>query len=243
MTLLGLLLTCLAAASPGGNQSIDNFQHAKLQLVALYAEHRVTIYSGCAFEADKSVDYRRCNYRPQHGSERAHRIEWEHVVPAEAFGQAFVAWRVGDAACVDVRGKAYRGRKCASKVSAEYRHMEADLYNLYPEIGELNLLRSNYGMAEIPGDAGVLTPLRVKIAGGKFEPAPEVKGDIARTYLYMDDAYPGRGIVSRKNRALFEAWSRADPVDAWECKRARRIEAIQGNRNTFVSDACARDEL
>jgi deoxyribonuclease-1 len=239
---VGLLLTCLGVAV-GGNQSIETFQHAKAQLAQLYAEHRVTLYSGCAFGADKAVDYNRCDYKPRRASERAHRIEWEHVVPAEAFGQAFAAWREGDPRCVDVHGKAYRGRKCASKVSAEYRHMEADMYNLYPEIGELNLRRSNYSMAEIPGDEGRLQPLQVKIAAGKFEPAPQVKGDIARTYLYMDDAYPGRGIISRKNRPLFEAWNKADPVDAWECRRARRIEAVQGNPNKFVAEACAEAQL
>src|SRR5437870_12620997 len=28
--------------------------------------------------------------------------------------------------------------------------------------------------------------------------------------------------------------TKADPVDAWERERARRIEAIQGNRNPFI---------
>ena len=50
----------------------------------------------------------------------------------------------------------------------------------------------------------------------------------------MDDAYPGRGIISRKNRKKFKAWDKADPIDAWERKRAKRIERIQGNVNKFV---------
>ncbi len=47
-------------------------------------------------------------------------------------------------------------------------------------------------------------------------------------------AYPGHGILSRSNQKLFDAWNRADPVDEWERARARRIEAIQGNRNPFI---------
>jgi deoxyribonuclease-1 len=31
------------------------------------------------------------------------------------------------------------------------------------------------------------------------------------------------------------AWHTIDPVDAWERERARRIEAMQGNRNPFIS--------
>jgi deoxyribonuclease-1 len=50
----------------------------------------------------------------------------------------------------------------------------------------------------------------------------------------MDWAYPGHGIISRSNQKLFEAWNKEDPVDDWERERARRIEAIQGNRNPFI---------
>jgi deoxyribonuclease I len=56
----------------------------------------------------------------------------------------------------------------------------------------------------------------------------------ARTYLYMDGAYPGHGIISRSNQKLFAAWNTEDPVDDWERERANRIEAIQGNRNPFI---------
>ncbi|WP_087107254.1 endonuclease [Halomonas citrativorans] len=35
---------------------------------------------------------------------------------------------------------------------------------------------------------------------------------------------------------LFEAWNRMDPVDEWELERNRRIAAIQGNGNPYVSN-------
>jgi deoxyribonuclease-1 len=56
----------------------------------------------------------------------------------------------------------------------------------------------------------------------------------------MDAAYPGRGILADKNRKLFAAWAKEDPVDAWECERNRRIAALQGNPNPFVADQCPR---
>ena len=46
----------------------------------------------------------------------------------------------------------------------------------------------------------------------------------------MDSVYPDRGIISKKNRKLFDAWNKSDPVDELECERARRIERKQGNR-------------
>ena len=54
----------------------------------------------------------------------------------------------------------------------------------------------------------------------------------------MNSVYSGRGIISKKNRKLFDVWNKSDPVDEWECERARRIEEIQGNRNEVVMRYC-----
>ena len=57
-------------------------------------------------------------------------------------------------------------------------------------------------------------------------------------YSNMDTADPERGIISDKNRPLFEAWDKEDPVDAWECERDRRIAQLQGNHNPFIIAVC-----
>ena len=116
--------------------------------------------------------------------------------------------------------------------------MEADLYNLVPAIGEVNGNRSNYSMADIPGEVREYGSCDVEIKGRKVEPRPAVRGNIARTYLYMDWAYPGRGIITDQERVLFEKWAEADPVDTWECERARMIEKVQRNENPFVTSKC-----
>ncbi len=116
--------------------------------------------------------------------------------------------------------------------------MEADLYNLVPAIGEVNGLRSNFSMAMISGEKRAFGKCDIEIENRKVEPTESIRGNIARTYFYMDSAYPDRGIISRKNRTLFKAWDKADPVDNWECKRARKIEKIQKNRNKFVMNQC-----
>jgi len=116
--------------------------------------------------------------------------------------------------------------------------MQADMHNLVPAIGEVNGLRSNYSFAMIPGEERRFGSCDMEISNRKAEPPTDVRGDIARTYFYMDDAYPGRGIISKKNRKLFQAWDTQDPVDEWECERERRIRAIQGNENVFVNRSC-----
>jgi deoxyribonuclease-1 len=160
------------------------------------------------------------------------------VVPAEAFGQSFADWRDGNAHCIR-HGKKYKGRKCAEN-NPEFARIEADLYNLWPEVGELNGLRNNYSMAELGAEkmGGDFGGCKAKIEDKKFEPMPSAKGRVARVYLYMDQSYPGRGIVSDKNRKLFEAWDRLHPVDTWECQRAKRIEDIQGNANPMLKGRC-----
>lgn len=224
-----------------GNTANDSFNKAKKHLERVIykeQEHRIDIYCGCKYDERKEVDFASCGYTPQKDNKRAHRIEWEHVVPAEAFGQSFPEWRNGHPECVDNKGKSFKGRKCAEKVNPEYRLMQADMYNLYPAVGEVNGMRSNYSMAMIPGGQYRFGECTTKIEDRKIEPRPEVRGEIARTYMYMERAYPGHGIISNKNEKLFQAWDKADPVDEWECERASQIAKIQGNINMVVDQAC-----
>ena len=220
-----------------GNTRIASFHDAKRAMKDVFADHRRTLYCDCQYDGRGEIDFTSCGYVPTKASKR--RVEWEHVVPAEAFGRSFREWREGHSECIDKKGKPFHGRNCARKTSSEFRRMEADMYNLYPEAAELNRLRANYAMAMIAGEARAFGGCDVEIADHEIEPRPEIRGDIARTYAYMDAAYPGRGVLSDKNRKLFEAWSHEDPVDAWECERAARIASMQGNTNEFVMAACA----
>ena len=219
------------------NTQITSFSKSKNLLLKLYKDHPVTLYCGCSFSG-KKPDLSSCGYIPKKDWKRANRIEWEHVVPAHAFGQSLPEWRDGNPMCVSKKGKKYKGRRCAEKVNKQYRRMQADMYNLYPAIGEVNDRRSNYTMAIIEGEKREFGKCDVEISRKEVEPREEIRGEIARTYLYMDSVYPGRGIISKKNRKLFNTWDRSDPVDQWECERTRRIEMIQDNRNEIVIRRC-----
>ena len=217
-----------------GNTTIATFRQAKGHVMEITKDRRETFYCGCRFDEDKAIDHASCGYRVRKNQKRASRMEVEHVVPAEAFGKSFKAWREGHPECVTKKGKRYKGRRCARKVSRLFRRMEADLYNLQPAIGEVNGDRSNYSMAEIPGEAREYGACDVEIEGRRIEPKPSIRGDIARIYLYMDQAYPKRGIVGKQRRRILRAWATEDPVDDWERTRAKRIARIQGNVNPFV---------
>ena len=236
--ILAVIIALAGTAWPGGetfgNNEIQSFAKAKrLLLVKIYHDHRVSLYCGCEFGPNKRIT-RRNGYKPMRDNARAARIEWEHVVPAATFGRTFKAWRDGHPACVTKKGKPYKGRRCANKASREYRYMQADLYNLYPVVGELNGLRSDYPYTIIPLEKRRFGDCDFEIEKRRVEPAPHIRGDIARTYLYMMWAYPGRVALCPEAMRVIREWAEADPVDDWERTRARRIEAAQGNVNPFV---------
>lgn len=222
-----------------GNNSVANFRVAKTIATRLHAARGLTLYCRCQY-LKKVIDGESCGYRSPRDPVRAKRLEWEHVVPAEAFGQSFVEWREGSPLCKK-KGKRFRGRKCAEK-NPEFARMEADLYNLFPEVGEVNGLRSNFSMAEVSAlgkFAGIsFGKCRARIFQSKFEPMDFAKGTVARTYLYMDHAYRGHGIISDKNRKLFEAWDKTYPVEPWECELYREIRKVQKNENPILSKRC-----
>ena len=116
--------------------------------------------------------------------------------------------------------------------------MQADLYNLYPAIGAVNALRQNYNFQMLPGEKPDFGSCEMKIADRKAEPPIRSRGQIARTYKYMADAYAPRYRMSRQQAQLIDAWDKMYPVDVWECTRARRIERLQGNENPFVKERC-----
>lgn len=216
-----LLVVTNAVAEPPAS-----FRQSKRILTTLYQEHPRTFYCNCDYRAEGKKlrpDWDSCGFKPRKNAKRAARIEWEHVVPAWAFGHQRQCWQQG-------------GRKGCRK-DPQFRRMEADLHNLVPAIGEVNGDRSNYSFAALAGEPRRYgrCDMEVDFKARKVEPPAARRGDIARAYFYMRDQYGIR--LSRQQRQLFEAWHRLDPVDDWEIRRNRLIADIQGNSNPYIREA------
>ncbi len=237
------LLIFLATGGQAQNVSNDSYIHAKRMLEGnVYFDHPHTLYCDAVFDMDKNITLPKGFETTQYKS-RAHRMEWEHIVAAENFGRTFDAWRDGDKICVNASGEPYKGRKCAEKVSKEYRLMQADMYNLYPAVGAVNAARRNYRFTELDSNVpSAFGSCLMKIDGRSVEPPARARGIIARTHLYMQDVYPSFHL-SHAQQQLMTAWDKAYPVDAWECQRTRRIEVLQKNENKRVKDACLKRGL
>lgn len=219
------------------NEKIESFSKAKKLLEkSVYFDNRETLYCTASFDAKKNIMLP-LGYKSEKYVKRSKRVEWEHVVPAENFGRTFTEWREGDAQCVNNKGNAYKGRRCANKASKEYRLMQSDLYNLFPAIGAVNAMRSNYNFTMLPDERSDFGSCQMKIDNRKAEPPITARGRIARTYFYMEQAY-SRYSMSKSQRQLMSAWDKQFPVSSWECKRAKRIEKLQGNVNNVIKTRC-----
>ena len=232
-----LLSTLLFSAS-------TSFSKSKKELRKIYSDHQTTIYCGCKYNyKDKKnmINRKSCGYTPRHErtkkgnvNQRARRIEWEHLIPAENFGRQFSCWRDGNPKCVSLKGKAYKGRKCCTKVNKKYKLMQADMHNLFPAVGELNADRKNFRF-----DFEVAEPkqygqckFNVLFKQKRARVREELRGVIARDYLYFNKYHNMR--LSKQEMKKYTAWNKQYPADVWEIKRNKRITKIQGNSNQFI---------
>ena len=210
---------------PLPKSNVRDFDDAKTHLRRLFSRGR-DFYCSCSYDLTKRphVDPSSCGLRSK--SERAKRIEWEHVVPASFYGRQFAAWKKGDQSC---RGRNKRGRECARKVSSAFRQIEGDMYNLVPAVGELNAVRGDNSFGEVQGEPREFGACDFETLANTTEPKADIRGNIARIYFYMDARYPEFGIVHASNQTMLQNWALADPIDAAERDRVRKIELIQGN--------------
>lgn len=130
-----------------------SFEESKKELAMLYdslgSAYQYDFYCNAPFKANKKGKYTKFEvvksdlYTPRNEytkkgkiNQRAKRIEWEHIMPAQNFGKHLPCWKEG-------------GRK-ACKNDPTFAKMESDKQNLVPAIGEINGDRSNFRYAEAP---------------------------------------------------------------------------------------------
>ncbi|WP_438767929.1 endonuclease [Kushneria sp. TE3] len=217
------LFLLLIAALPALAEPPGSFSSAKRVAWEIHADHKNTFYCGCQYDGPGNTpDLSSCGYEVRKQEVRANRIEWEHIMPAYDFGRALQCWQEG-------------GRSNCRSNNDDFKRAEADLVNLVPSLGETNGDRSNMRLGMIAGNDYYQygqCESRVSFAERTFQPRPEVRGWVARTYWYMRDTY-GISISSQQNQ-LFTAWNKQYPVTDWERLRNRRIVAIQGQGNSYV---------
>ena len=228
MMFLAMLMAtsnCALASAP------TTFEQAKVELrQKVYYDRNTSeagdLYCGCNWKwvgrSGGRVDFASCGYEVRAQENRAQRIEWEHVLPAYAFGSQRQCWQNG-------------GRKNCIDTDPVFRKMEADMHNLDVSVGEVNADRSNFRYGVLPSTPKQYgaCPTRTDFQQRVTEPRDQIKGAVARIYFYMHDRY---GLsMSKAQQQLLMAWDHQYPVTAWEQERDRRIARIMGHSNPFVT--------
>ena len=210
-----------------------SFSKSKKHLKKIYLQSNknFTIYCGCSFDSNKQIDHTSCNYSPHKDkNKRSHRLEFEHIVPAHALGKNLQCWK--EPICEKRNKKKYKGRKCCSKISYEFKQMQSDMHNLFPSIGEVNGDRSNFVFGEIEGEERKYGQCDFEVKNRISEPKEFIRGNIARSYFYMSHQYKMK--ISDEYEEMLREWHFSDPPDDWERDRNSLIEDVQGNRNPFI---------
>ena len=227
-----------------GNVTFRDISASKKELWKIYEQKPETFYCGCDI-SEKQPVHSSCGYSDQ--SSLSYGIESEHIVPLSTLSKNTPAYFRGNKDCLMENGKRYKGRLCARKVDERFQAMESDLYNLVPVIAAVNRKRSNFRFGEIEGEEQAIQGCDFEVgeviisrkAKKAVEPRDEVKGFIARTYLYMTRAYRSEYQIWSDERDLMQEWNKKYPPDEWECDRAEHIELVQGNRNKVVFGRCS----
>ncbi|WP_400191629.1 endonuclease [Hymenobacter sp. B81] len=136
--------------------------------------------------------------------------------------------------------------------------MQADIHHLFPTVVQWNSDRGSDPFAEIPDNQttkwiwGLSSQSSIPASNiaeysedtnNQFEPREDHKGNLARAAFYFYTVHAGQNFDAGKGQlsaladpATLYQWHLADPVDARELERNRRVAASQGNYNPYIID-------
>ena len=211
-----------------------NFTEAKKWAWKIFSFHRNSFYCDCSFTPLGAVLSETCTYKPANVNQRSYRIEWEHIMPAQTFGKTRPCWN--RKLCVDQIGNSYKGRACCAKIDQIFQRMEADLHNLVPAIGSINQARGTlyFGEVKEPFEYIMGCPIKINRKEKMVEPRDEIKGTVARAYLYMSEKY--NVPLSLEQQKLYQAWHKGFAPLEWEIRWNRLVKVIQGNSNHYIEN-------
>lgn len=196
-----------------------------------FSDNMQTLYCQCQFDHQKKINLSSCGMQSAQDIKRARKLEWEHMMAAEHFGKHFECWRTP---LCEKNGKYYKGRRCCQKIDSRFRHIESELYNLWPAVGLVNQARSNYRFSILDGRRDFYgCAFSVDKQTRRAEPPDYAKGIVARANLFVADYYGIR--ISNAQRQLLNAWNQLYPADNRERAWAARVAKIEGYNNPYIN--------
>jgi len=207
---------------------LPNFNAAKKEARLIYAQNRQTFFCAIPFDEKGKVNLSLCTHCPK----KTVNIQWMPVVPIPLLAKNLLCFK--ENICKDKKRGFYKGIQCCRQKNRQFNIMEADLHNLVPEIAFFKSQRRDYAFDDIPSSSSSSKCHFVIDTQNKIvSPDPQLRGIIARAYLYMHDTYPLA--LPPKEIALYRKWHQQYPPSDWEKRRNEKIQHIQGNRNPYIN--------
>ena len=180
----------------------------------LYPQGGTELYCGVGFDGARSASV-------------SEALSIEHAFPADAIAET-------EPGCTN--------RSCSA---TRVQRAMADMQNLWPAFQRVNASRSRLRYGVVAEDNARrftdFCPNFKRTSGAKavVEPQDDVKGDLARSLVYMHFVYglPLEDAVVDKDLLL--TWMHADPPDAEEMRRNALIDRLQGTPNPLLLEAFA----
>jgi deoxyribonuclease-1 len=196
-----------------GQRTYQNYDEARrIFWRKLYPAGGTELYCGIPFDGTRR-------------NEAGEALSIEHSFPADAIAES-------EPGCTD--------RTCSATRVA--RAM-ADLQNLWPAFQRVNSSRARLRYGEITGEGSrrftEICPDFERTSGAKavVEPRDDVKGDVARSLVYMHFVYGLALEDAVADKGLLLNWMQADPPDAEEMRRNALIDQLQGTPNPLLQEA------
>lgn len=222
-------LFCFFLLGPIQNNYAIVKKEQKSQLLNIYKSHRYTFFCDQSFDGNGEASIQHCKNCPF----IKNRIVWMSIVPESALVKNKMCYL--EKLCVNNSGVRFKGVRCCLEIDEQYKRISRDLYNYVPELNFFKKQRSHYHFGFISDkertrqDCQFYIDKKNKIV----EPAPHLRGMIARTYLYMRDTYQ-LPLTSDELR-LYHSWHHQYPITEWERERSDKIKAIQGKGNHYIN--------
>lgn len=166
-------------------------------------------YKRTAF-SDKAYDYdpATCMRKLYLVEDPRQEVVFTRIVPENLIAQDLACYK--EDLCTGMLGESYHGKRCCRKIDKTYKAYERDMFNL------MSL------------EKGSRYP--------SVQPPLHYRGNIARVFLYMTQAYKLK--LSKNQYEKYEKWDKEDKVDEKECKLYQTIYKIQGRENPWIKSSC-----
>lgn len=201
----------------------------KKQLLDIYQTHRKTFFCDEAFSEKGEVLYYGCPRCPPIKMN----IQWMAIVPIEQLAKNLNCYH--QKICLDKTGQPFKGLRCCEISNDYFKRMKGDLHNLVPELPNISRqrLHKRFGAIAVNEIHDKGCHYYIDHKNKLIDPSPQVRGMIARTYLYMRTRYPL--LLSPDEFSLYLQWHQKYPVTQWERERNHKIQQYQGNSNPYIT--------